>query len=265
MKTTKLALALTTALLAAGNASAVSFNDFTVDPAGADSLKKTFVADKITGNYDEYATFSGNTFNLSLKWEAGQFVANDGTKALNAKTTGLGADYGLYALYQASGTFLTVAGVTTFTFLTGHVDMYLDKALDTAFNDPANGLLPFTTSANGDDVKIAHGGETFVNGQGKLDPTLPTCVGGGINCGSFGVSNSFALVQPDGGKFFVLPNPFYNIQFESGQLNNFLVSGTQHINGSMDVVFNRVPEPGILALMGLGMLGLGFNNRKQSM
>jgi hypothetical protein len=268
MKTTKLALALTTTLLAAGNASAAVFQDFTVDPIN--NNKPNFVADKITGNYDEYATFSGNTFTLSLKWEAGQFVKNDGSTAINAATSGLGAVYGLYSLYTASGTFSTAGGVTTFNFLTGHVDMYLDTALDTLFNDPADGTgnTPYTRALGTelDDILIATGGDTFVKGQGKLDTTKPGCAtAGSIDCGSFGVQNSFALVQPAGGKFFVLPNPFYNVQFESGQLNSFEVSGTQHINGSMDVVFNKVPEPGVLALMGLGMLGLGFNSRKQSM
>ena len=52
---------------------------------------------------------------------------------------------------------------------------------------------------------------------------------------------------------------------DSGQLNNFEVSGTQTINGSFDVVFkNNVPEPSSIALMGLGFIGLGFAGRKKA-
>lgn len=271
MKTTKLALALTTTLLAAGNASAASFNDFTVAESSVEGFAiPNYVADKITGNYVEVATFGAGTFDLSLKWNAGQFVANDGstpivTSALNTPAFISPAGYGLYGLYEASGTFTSAGGVTVFTFLTGNVDLYIDKNLDTTFTQPAAGTIAWATANDADDYKIATGGDTSVSGQGTLDTTLPTCVGGGINCGSFGVSHNFKLVAGVGDKYFVLPKPFYNVAFESGQLNNFDVSGTQVINGSFDLVFNKVPEPGILALMGLGMLGLGFNNRKQSM
>jgi hypothetical protein len=77
-------------------------------------------------------------------------------------------------------------------------------------------------------------------GQGTLDPSLSTCgaSGGGlsgINCGSFGST------------------PFYQLSFQSGQLNNFSPAGRQVINGSLDVAFgNNVPEPASIALLGLG-------------
>lgn len=264
--------ALTVASLSAGTASA-AFLDFTVDPGAAGSSKNPFTADKITGNYSEWATFGAGTFNLSLQWTAGQFVKNDGNTAIPAggpNGSDLGNNYGLYALYQAAGTYVTNGTATTFTFLTGSMSMYLDINLDTVFNDPlatgpgddGRGLNPWTTSFSGDDKLIATGGDLFVNGNGTIDPSK--CSTGGINCGSFGVNNNFQLVSPTGPLFFTAPNPFYNLQFQSGQLNNFQVSGTQNINGSMDVVFGKVPEPASLALIGIGMLGMGLRSRKLS-
>jgi hypothetical protein len=263
---------LTVASLGAGTASA-AFLDFTVDPAGAGSSKNPFTADKITGNYSEWATFGAGTFNLSLLWNAGQFVKNDGNTAIPAggpNGTDLNNNYGLYSLYQAAGTYVTNGAATTFTFLSGSMNMYLDINLDTTFTDPlatglgndGRGTNPWTTGLDSDDLLIATGGDLFVNGNGTLDPTK--CSTGGINCGSFGVNNNFSLFSPNGQAFFTAPNPFYNVQFQSGQLNNFQVSGTQNINGSMDVVFGKIPEPASLALIGIGMLGMGWRSRKVS-
>ncbi len=264
---TVLASAVTVACLFSGAASAATFNDFGVNPIGA---LPNFTADKITGNYNEIATFTGNTFNVSLLWVAGQFVAKDGTSPLSNKLkTGLGNDYNVYATYKASGTVVYGAnGKTTFNFLpgTGSLQMFLDTQGDNDFSEtvsPLNGLGNFSFDGGGNDTLIATG--SALSGQGTLDPSLNTCgQSNGLNCGSFGSETSFALTAA-GKLFFVSPNPFYNLSFQSGQLNNFTPSGTQEINGSLDVVFNEgeVPEPASIALLGLGLLGLGMSRRRK--
>jgi hypothetical protein len=252
-------LVATCAALVAGTAGATSvYPNFTVDTsalAGGGRLG-TFVANDISGQYHEQLTFtSATTFVVSLDFVAQGFNVDDTdpsfSKSLNAADTGLGVNYGLMAILNASGTYSTSGDVTTFALTPGgQLTLSYDAGAHATFNAPASPGGSFTINSNGDVITTLATG-AGVSGNGSVGCSAPNL------CGSFGQETSFSLTSA-GSSFFVAPNPFYNLSLQSGQIEGFPVAAgtTVTSSGSLNAVFaSSVPEPGSLAMMGLALVG----------
>lgn len=99
-------------------------NDFTVDPGTYYPSGSPFVADKIVGNYSQVSTYeTDGSFSVALRWNAGQFVSNDGVDAISAAVTGLGFAYDPYAILSLKGQWLDVAGTAQLEFTSGDISL----------------------------------------------------------------------------------------------------------------------------------------------
>lgn len=245
IKTLVKSLALTAGLAASFTASA-DFVEFTVDEGNGNLV----TADKINGGYVERITFDGaGNFSASAFATFGQFFL--GSNSLN---TGLNNTYSLYATFNADGFADSDGNVDFFVGETGGFSIYMDPNNDTGLSDDDD---VSSITGDGEDMLLGFS-DTIGNNVG----TSTTINGQTITAFQFDFMN-FELTE-EGDQYFVAPTPFSMMVNVNGDFDAFAQAGTQITRGDVSAQFYEVPEPSTIAVMALGLLGLGAARRRKA-
>jgi hypothetical protein len=216
---------------------------------------------KLNGSYQEVITVTAGVGPNPPTFASTVFAVFSGARntAGGFIASGMGSSYNLYAVFNSTG---IVSSATSFTGLVGSFDLYIDRNTDTTGTFGATGDISVTRNNFSDDTKIASSSIiTFAQGNG---------VGTSASAFKF-LFDDFTLTA-EGKQYFTAPNPFYmtvnvNGDFDDGL--NATTPGTYGTNADPvtgDVSANfEVPEPGSIALLGLGLAGLGLTQRRRKL
>jgi hypothetical protein len=299
LRKTLLATVAGMAMTLSAGAQAETIPSFTLDPSVFGMPNTSgFEGNLITGVSSELlqTTMDGGHFGSGWMLINGfkQTMPNGQVKTLFSNTTGLGTYYNLYITFDLvdvpkDGTPNTPVSENKLTKL--DFKFWVDRDLDTEFFesdidlDTHVGTEATVGGDRSDDILLAYGdlieGVAGFNSQGgaylNSDQTFVVCTGAGtadhqgqVPTGALGARQSDCTSNL-GSLFFKEPNPFYGIAYD--EFNNTqsatiidpetgLVAIQSQATGAIDFG-NRVPEPGSLALLGLGMLGAGLNLRRR--
>ncbi len=271
MKKTLLSLAMTATLGLASVSASAAFLDFQVNEGvvpGNGGMGTVFTADKMTGRYSELLGLtSATTFSASAVGIFTGYANNEGTGSPGGTLlTGdspstFTQQYRLYAKFTATG---TATSPTTFIGTGGTLELYLDPDANTAFSIPGGaGFNDFTSLATatggaGDDQLIGSSSVSYGTGDLFGPP------------GAFNIFFEQLVLTPFGQTYWFDLNTLDLVVQTNGDIDTVNtvidpVTGLPRyrITGDFSAVFNDVPEPGTLALMGIAIAGLGFVQRRK--
>ena len=167
--------------------------------------------------------------------------------------------YGIYGLFSITGQSDTLAGGIHATFQTLTMTLYIDPNQDTALSVSNVAGSPVNVGGvSGDDYAIV----TYTLDVGEAH------IFAGLAQGDFKALLN-ATLTPQGQLFFVNPDPFFPLESLSGNTNSFIGGSLTDSfvamadGGGLELFQAAVPEPGTIALLGIGLFGLGMTARRQ--
>ena len=215
-------------------------------------IDQTIVGGSLAGNDDPF-TQEGFLTKAAFGSPTGGSVPS----LLNSSGDG---GYGMYGIFTISGEadpFGAAGDGILANFNTVVMTLYIDADQDTILALPGAGpVVPGGGTA--DDFAIIN----FTLSDGEAH------VFGGLANGDFDTLLNVSLT-PQGQAFFIDPVPFFPLENFGG--NTQTITGASLTEsfvatsdgGGIELFQNQVPEPGTLALLGLGIMGMGFINRRR--
>ena len=167
--------------------------------------------------------------------------------------------YGMYGLFTITGQSSGLASGIHANFQTMTMTLYIDPNQDTSLSVSNIAGSPVNVGGvSGDDYAIV----TYTLDLGEAR------IVAGLAQGDFKALLN-ATLTPQGQLFFVNPNPFFPLESLSGNTNSFIGGSLTNSfiamadGGGLELFQAAVPEPGTIALLGIGLFGLGMTARRQ--
>lgn len=261
----------------AANAASIGGADFTFDETAVPGIVAPTIdtANNLNFNYtariNQSNSIPGDPLNNDPFKEAGffdvgSFFYDAAAVPSTLNATAVLGGYSLYGVFDAEGTASYNGVGITATFTVGTLTLYLDPDQNTektvsgpAVPPPLN--MPTVTRVNTTDDLLIGSATLLTAGEANLF--------GGLANGDYELVWGDWALTAFGPSYLPAPSPFHMIINFNGNTTNLNPPGsvTQPFStlaiGSGNAFFNSVPEPGSLALLGIGLLGFGATTWKR--
>lgn len=240
---------------------------FTVqEGAIPEALPNLVTADKLTLRYEAFINqTAGGSFTETGYFDATSLVLGNAAvgSQLNFDEDLLGNGYALYGKFSVSGNISFVGTTALATFNSGSFELFSDFNQDTTKTIGAGGTT--TYAFTGDDSLLGSSDVVLSGSQANVPLVGQQAASGG----SYIINYGDLVLTPQGSAYFISPSPFYLVVSVSGENESFnppLTAGDYQgiAQGDASAVFVAVPEPATVALLGLGLLGMGISLRRKT-